>query len=251
MLVDRTPIEPEEIESLQAKLGARVPDELLRLALTHPSAVGEGIERTLKSNQRLEFLGDTILGSIVAQHLFRTYSELPEGILTQRKAAIVQRSTLARVAARLELGRYLIVGRGEHNAGGRGRNSILSDALEAVIAAIFLSHGLDGARDFVLQWFDLEIAVAGEETINVKNRLQEWTQANRLGTPIYRSESLPNAAQSTLGRRFQSEVLLRDEVYGRGQGKTKKAAECEAAQQALEMFNVETEIVAPILEAND
>jgi len=143
-------------------LGADVPDDLLILALTHPSAVGEGIVRTLKSNQRLEFLGDTIVGAIVAEHLYRTEPNLPEGDLTQQKAAAVRGESLARAAKRLGLGEWLILGKGEEQSGGRARDTILADAFEAVLGAVFLSCGLDKARDFALRVLESELSSLSE-----------------------------------------------------------------------------------------
>lgn len=206
-----------------------IEDELLQLALTHPSAVGEGLERTLKSNQRLEFLGDTVLGAIIAAALYRTQSDLPEGELTQRKAAVVQKSTLARVARQLELGKCVILGRGESNAGGHARDTILADVVEALIAAVFLSGGWEAAQRWVLHIFADEIEAAGHDAVNIKNRLQEWTQANGLGTPKYQTHEIAASG----AHRFASEVLLGGAVQGQGQGRTKKDAECVAATHAL------------------
>lgn len=238
MLIDRTPVLPDEWETLKPKLGAEgaaieVPEDLLRLALTHPSSVGEGIERTLYSNQRLEFLGDTILGAIAAEHLFRAHQEWPEGMLTQRKSALVQKVTLARVARRMELGKYLILGRGEFHAGGAGRDSILSDALEAVLAAVFLSGGLDAARAFFERWFREELE-AGGEPVPVKNRLQELSQANGLGTPNYRTALGEGEGSKPSQRRYASRALLQGAEWGAGSGASKKEAEARAAQAALE-----------------
>ncbi len=233
MQIDRTPVWPAEWDSLRPKLGCDVPDELLQLALTHPSAVGEGVERTLKSNQRLEFLGDTILGAIVAEHLFRRFPELPEGALTQRRAAIVQKTTLARVARRLDLGRYLILGRGESNAGGAARDTILCDAIEAVLGAIYLSNGIEATRVFIENWFVDELQRAGEDAINIKNLLQEWTQANALGTPLYRTTPGKGGIHE---RRYNAEVIVHGSARGTGEGRTKKAAETDAAKNAFDWF---------------
>ena len=233
MQIDRTPVWPEEWETLRPKLGCEVPDELLQLALTHPSAVSEGVERTLKSNQRLEFLGDTILGAIIAEHLYRRFPELPEGALTQRRAAIVQKTTLARVARRLELGKYLILGRGESNAGGAQRDTILCDAIESVLGAIYLANGLEATRAFIENWFVDELKCAGEEAVNIKNQLQEWTQANALGTPVY---CVINGKGGVHERRYQAEVIVDGTARGAGEGRTKKAAETCAAQNAFDWF---------------
>ncbi len=218
------------LDELRARLAAPVPDEILLLALTHPSFVGEGPERTLLSNQRLEFLGDAVLGAIVAELLYRADALLPEGDLTQRKAAAVRGRSLEAAARRLELGRYLRLGRGEEGSGGRGRGSILADAFEAIVGALFLSCGWNTTRDFVSRTLAEELAAVEQNAGNIKNRLQEHTQAIGLGTPRYQTAP---AAASGLERRFSAQVLLLDEVRGRGTGRTKKEAECNAAQAAF------------------
>ena len=220
-----------DLSDLRAKLQAQVPDEVLTLALTHPSAVGEGVARTLKSNQRLEFLGDTIVGTIVAEHLYQSESHLPEGDLTQRKAAAVRGESLASAAKRFGLPQFLILGKGEEGSGGRERDTILADALEAIIGAIFLSCGLEKTRDFVLRVLDEELTSVAQRQVNVKNLLQERTQAIGLGTPKYQT------SQKTKERRFTSQVLLLNEARGTGEGKTKKAAEERAAQNTLDAMD--------------
>lgn len=236
-----------DLQKLREILGADVPDELLQLALTHPSSVGEGIERTLKSNQRLEFLGDAIVGSTVAEHWYRTQDTLPEGELTQRKAAAVQKKTLARVALKLELGKYVRVGRGADALQGRGRDAILADAFEALVGALFVAQGWGAARDFVLRALAAELEeIAGiRQTANIKNLLQEHTQAIGLGTPIYQTLQAGGPAHA---RRFRSEVFLQERLHGTGEGASKKEAECNAAQAALSSLN-EDQIV-PIVADN-
>ena len=227
-----------DLKKLREILGADVPDELLQLALTHPSSVGEGLERTLKSNQRLEFLGDAIVGSTVAEHWYRTQSTLPEGELTQRKAAAVQKKTLARVAAQLELGQFVRVGRGADALQGRGRDAILADAFEALVGAIFVARGWSAARDFVLRVLHEELEeIAGMgQTANIKNLLQEHTQAVGLGTPIYQTLQTGGPAHA---RHFRSEVFLQQILHGAGAGASKKEAECHAAQAALSQLKAE------------
>lgn len=219
------------LKAVREIIGADVPDDLLALALTHPSTVGEG-ERTLKSNQRLEFLGDAILGACIAAHLYETQSTLPEGELTLRKIALVQKPTLARAAKQIGLGAHLILGRGEEAAGGREREAILADALEAVLGTIFLTHGFDGAREFVMRAMLHEIENLENTTViaNIKNILQEYTQANGLGTPNYHTTESSGPAHA---RRFTSEVLLNGVVRGQGEGASKKDAEFAAARMAL------------------
>lgn len=220
---------------LKAKFGVQVPAELLELALTHPSAVGEGRERTLKSNQRLEFLGDALVGAIVAEYFYSTEPNLPEGDLTTRKIASVRREALAAAAERLNLDQHLILGGGERKAGGAKRPSNLSDVFEAVIGAVYLAGGWEETRRFVVSALGPELAIDVTKLISAKNRLQEITQASGLGTPRYRT-GIAGADKAL----FSSEVLLRDEVRGKGMGKSKKAAEEAAAEAAL------TEIFAPV-----
>ena len=214
---------------LETLLGLEIPPELLQLALSHPSAVGEGLERTLQSNQRLEFLGDALVGAFVAAHFYQSEPNLPEGQLTNRKIAAVRREALGEAARRLELGRFLRFGRGEDVAGGADRLSNLSDAFEALTGAIFLAHGWETARDFVVKNLAPELARDPATLVPFKNRLQELTQSIGLGTPKY--QSAPIRAHS---HQFTSQVLLLDQVRGRGQGSSKKAAEEEAAKSALE-----------------
>jgi len=214
---------------LETLLGLEIPPELLQLALSHPSAVGEGLERTLQSNQRLEFLGDALVGAFVAAHFYQSEPNLPEGQLTNRKIAAVRREALGEAARRLELGRFLRFGRGEDVAGGADRLSNLSDAFEALTGAIFLAHGWETARDFVVKNLAPELARDPATLVPFKNRLQELTQSIGLGTPKY--QSAPIRAHS---HQFTSQVLLLDQVRGRGQGSSKKAAEEEAAKMALD-----------------
>lgn len=223
---------PDELEQL---LVEKIPTELLELAFTHPSSVGEGLERTLKSNQRLEFLGDAIVGAVVAEHWYRTQPNLPEGELTQRKAAVVQKKTLAAAAAKLKLEKLVRVGRGADALGGRGRDAILADAFEALVGALFLAHGWEVARDFILRSLEQQLKVVAEtpQTANVKNLLQEHTQSIGLGTPVYHSRQNGGPAHAL---QFVAEVLLQGQVYGSGEGLSKKEAECRAAQAALEQL---------------
>ncbi len=213
---------------LETRLGLKIPAELLQLALSHPSAVGEGLERTLESNQRLEFLGDALIRGIVAEHFYRTEPNLPEGQLTVRRIAAERREALGAAAVRLELGRFLRFGRGEGSDGGAERLSNLSDAFEALVGAIFLAHNWETTRDFVLKQLAPELASDPQTLVPFKNRLQELTQSIGLGTPRY--QTAPIRAHL---HQFTSQVLLLDEVRGRGQGTSKKAAEEAAAQAAL------------------
>lgn len=230
---------PSLNEELRELLGADIPDELLELALTHPSAVGEGLERTLKSNQRLEFLGDAIVGAVIAAHWYQAGSTLPEGELTQRKSAVVQKKSLARAGAKLELGNWIRVGRGGDAMRGRGRDAVTADAFEALVGALFLARGWEVAQDFVMRALsdEIEKIAHATQTANIKNLLQEYTQANGLGTPIYRTQQTGGPAHA---RQFSSQVLLMEKVRGAGAGISKKEAECQAAQNALAALQNET-----------
>ena len=220
------------LNAVRALIGVTVSDELLSLALTHPSAVGEGIERTLHSNQRLEFLGDAVLGASVAAHLYQSQSTLSEGELTLRKIALVQKPTLARAAKQLRLGEYLILGKGEDAGGGRAREAILADVLESLIGAVFVERGFEAAQEFSLRALhdELEKLKSSPALANIKNILQERTQALGLGTPIYRTEQSGGPAHA---RTFASQVFLDNENWGQGHGASKKDAECVAAAMAF------------------
>ncbi len=221
---------------LLARLGLEIPDDLMQLALSHPSAVGEGLERTLKSNQRLEFLGDSLVGAIVASHFYRAEPLLPEGELTARKIACVRRDALASAARRIGLGAYLQFGRGEGAAGGAERNSNLSDAFEALVGALFLAQGFEATRDFVLKVLEPEINADPSSLVPAKSRLQELSQAAGLGTPVYKTAQI-----SPKRHYFSSEVFLGEVRGGRGQGNSKKAAEDAAAQAAIATLKAPTQ----------
>ena len=220
------------LQELRARLNVFVSDELLALSMTHPSAVGEGLERTLKSNQRLEFLGDSLVGAICAEYFFQTEPQSPEGILTNRKISAVRKDALASAAKRLELGGFLRFGRGEDVAGGRERHSNLSDAFEALIAAIFLSNDWNTTRDWVLKSLEPELTKDPATLVPAKNRLQERTQAMGLGIPRYVTTQAHPKAQW-----FFAKVYLADDLRGEGEGKSKKVAEENAAAKALEWLN--------------
>jgi len=220
------------LDELRAVLGVEVEPELLALSMTHPSAVGEGLERTLKSNQRLEFLGDSLVGAICAEYFFRAEPESPEGALTNRKISAVRKDALAGAAKRLDLGGFLGFGRGEDIAGGRERHSNLSDSFEALIAAIFLSNDWNITRDWVLRSLEPELFKDPATLVPAKNRLQERTQAMGLGIPRYQTTQAAPKAQW-----FGARVFLGDDERGQGEGKSKKLAEENAARGALEWLN--------------
>ncbi len=221
--------------ALAEKLGLTLKrPELMQQALRHKSAQQEP---EALSNERLEFLGDAVLGLTIAGYLYRTHPDLPEGQLTKVKAVAVSEMMLARVARELQLGEYLILAKGEEQSGGRNRSSILADALEAVIAAVYLDRGLTAARRVILSLFGepLHIIERSEHEQDHKTLLQEKIQGLHRKPPSYFvvSESGPDH-----DRTFVAEVRLSGKALGRGSGKSKKQAEQSAARDALSKYHL-------------
>jgi len=227
------------VQAAQEHIGVQIDDpELLLTALTHSSYVkGQGAASG-PSNERLEFLGDAVLGLVIADYVFRAVPEGDEGDLTRLKSALVSERTLAWCAREAGLGPFLVLDRGEDESGGRDRPSILADGFEAVIGAVFLDRGFDVAADFVLRWLAPALAECGDDALegNFKGALQELTQNIAKETPLYvtAEESGPEHDKT-----FVVEVYFRDELLGTGTGKTKKAAEQRAAQEAVEALAAE------------
>ncbi len=209
---------------------------ILQQALVHSSYINENPGFTPGSNERLEFLGDAVLGLIVAERLFQDFSDLSEGEMTKLRSTLVRRDTLARIAKSIRLGDYLYLGKGEEASGGRNKTVSLAGALEAVIAAVFLDQGLIITSDFVLSLLNDEITKAGNRggIADYKSQLQEIMQAKRQLIPIYR---LVEAVGPDHDKRFTVEVIAGDTVLGRGTGRSKKSAETEAARSALEQLS--------------
>lgn len=229
---------------LQAALGYRFTDPaLLRLALTHPSVSHEAGDPA-PDNQRLEFLGDAVLQLVLTQELYEKFPGVGEGPLTQARAQMVNSRTLAQQAQALELGRHLILSRGEEANGGRERPGALADALEAVLGAMYLDGGLAVAQRFVLgrfrEAFGRLEAVPSLE--NPKGELQELLQAQTAVAPAYRLLAMSGPDHD---RDFECEVSHHGRLLGRGRGKSKKAAESEAARAALETLRTGTAGTAP------
>lgn len=210
---------------------------LMREALTHSSYVNEGRHQG-NNNQRLEFLGDSVLSIVVAQHLFEHYTHLPEGELTKLRSYLVCEKSLHRFALELNLGSYLCLGKGEENTGGRERPSILADAFEAVIASIYLDGGLEVARGFVLGFVPEELDVEKVTYINdYKTALQEIVQKNREEKVDY---VIVGEQGPDHNKTFVVEVHLNSNVIGVGKGRSKKQAEQVAAKEALSLMGYET-----------
>ena len=206
---------------------------LLQNALSHSSFANERWYDSLKSNERLEFLGDSVLGMVVAEHLYRTFPDRLEGELTRMRADMVCEKTLATVANRLNLGKHLMLGKGEEQGGGRNRDSILADALESVLAACYLDGGMPAARQFIEKFILVNVPVTKLQNADYKTALQELVQQKKNQTIAYRliGESGPDH-----DKEFRVELTINDEVVGTGIGSSKKRAEQAAAQKAMELL---------------
>ena len=204
---------------------------LLQNALTHSSYANERWHNSLLSNERLEFLGDSILGMLVAEYLFRTFPDRPEGELTRMRADMVCEKTLASIANGIHLGDYLLLGHGEEQGGGRSRNSILADAVESVIAACFLDGGMEAALRLIQRFVLVEVPVTKLHNADYKTQLQELVQQKRNQILSY---ALAGQSGPDHDKRFDVEVSLNGKVVGKGSGSSKKRAEQDAARAAIE-----------------
>jgi ribonuclease-3 len=205
--------------------------ELLKKALTHSSYANEQWHNSLLCNERLEFLGDSILGMMVAEHLFKLFPDRPEGELTRIRADMVCEQALARVADKLQLGQHLLLGNGEEQGGGRKRGSILADAVESLIAACYLDGGFTAALGFIQRFVLTEVPQKRLHNIDYKTALQELVQQKKSQVLTYAltGESGPDHAKE-----FSVQVSLNGRVVGEGIGSSKKRAEQDAARIALE-----------------
>ncbi|OGO21986.1 MAG: ribonuclease III [Chloroflexi bacterium RBG_16_51_9] len=226
-----------DLDILQQTLGVSFKDvSLLEQALVHSSYVNENPGLSTASNERLEFLGDAVLGLIVAEKLYQDYPDFNEGEMTRLRAALVRQETLARIAGAINLGSYLYLGKGEEAGGGRQKSANMAAALEAVIAAVFLDRGLARARECVLMLLKVEIekVISQGKGTDYKSELQHLIQSEKQEPPVYQ---LIQATGPEHGKTFTIEVRLGETVLGRGEGKSKKAAETEAARVALEKIS--------------
>jgi ribonuclease-3 len=231
-----------DLRDLMAALDYGFKDpELLRVALMHPSAVSTGRGKSRKKspeknsgrgadNQRLEFLGDRVLGIVVAEMLFRAFPDEDEGALARRLAALVKQDSLDAVAREIALGRYLTISRGEEEGGGRANPAILADACEALMGAIYLDGGLEAARAFVERHWAPKMNAEAKPPQDAKTALQEWAQAAGLALPLYtvvKSEGPPHDPV------FEVEVTVAGQEPASARGRSKRAAEQAAAKQLL------------------
>lgn len=221
--------------ALLESLGATIDPALLDLALMHRSYAYE--HGGLPTNERLEFLGDSVLGIVVTEALYTRYPDWTEGQLAKMRAAVVNANALADVARTLGLGDYLYLGRGEETTGGRDKSSILADTAEALFGAVFLTAGIDAARQVIHGLFDPLIEQAAElgAGLDWKTSLQEVAAAAGLGLPEYRVTNVgPDHAKE-----FSAEAVLGGSVLGSGAGRSKKVAEQQAAAAAYQRIRVE------------
>jgi ribonuclease-3 len=223
------------LAELERKLDVRFRDRtLLHTALTHGSVGIEARSRHGDNYERLEFLGDAVLNLVISDHLYRMFPTRLEGDLARLRAAVVSEGPLARVARSADLGRYLLLGRGEEKGGGRSRASLLADALEAVIGAVYVDSGYGVAHYCVTRWFGDELARLEEPGEgDYKSQLQEMVQQRERRLPRYR---ITGQAGPEHSRHFIAVVEVNGRVLGEGRGRSKKEAEQAAAQQALQQL---------------
>ena len=222
------------IKDLENAIGYRFKNiTLLQNALAHSSYANERWHNSLRSNERLEFLGDSILGMVVAEHLYRNFPDRLEGDLTRMRADMVCERSLAMIAERIGLGEHLLLGNGEESSGGRTRDSILADAVESVIAACFLDGGMEPARNFINTFVLTDVPMRKLRNADYKTALQELVQQKKNQVLSYElvEESGPDH-----DKHFVVQVSLNGTVVGNGQGRSKKKAEQDAAHAAIEQL---------------
>ncbi len=234
----RYPLRESELEEA---IGYRFDNPAyLTIALTHTTYFNEmrGKDPNIEPNERMEFLGDAVLSFITANYLFKKYPDLPEGDLSRIRAGAVCEPTLSRFANEIGLGNYLMLGRGEERLGGRERPSILADAFEAMIAALYLDGGIEIASDFLMPFLadEIDSIMQGGAFCDYKTMLQEFIQQDKGEHPTYETISQNGPAHH---RVFEVEVRLNSNVLGRGSGSSKRRAEQAAAREALGLFGVE------------
>jgi len=231
---DEKDIESPSEFALRTKLPINDDISLLQRALTHRSYINEH-QDSLEDNERLEFLGDAVLDFVVGAYLYRHFPEMAEGDLTRMRSALVHTEQLARFAQLLSVGKALRLGNGEIQAGGRSKAPILCDAFEAIIGALYLASGLDSVIEFVHPFIESKVNELQDQLgiLDPKSRLQEWSQARGLSTPIYLTKTITGPEHA---RSFVVEVQIQGEVLGTGQGRSKQVAEKAAAKNAFDLI---------------
>jgi len=232
----------KKLQELQNRIGYFFKDQgQLSLALTHKSFAHE---QKANDNERLEFLGDAILQFIISDYLMHKYPDLPEGMLSKFRSVLVSESGLSVIANKIELGSFILIGKGEESTGGREKKSILADALEALISAVYLDSrvpfGVEKTKEVILNLFmdDIRLAEKTFATIDYKTDIQEYVQKNKLGELSYKviEEIGPDH-----DKEFVTALMVSDQVYGVGRGKSKKTSEQNAAIHAFEKLREKSE----------
>ncbi|MCK9419315.1 MAG: ribonuclease III [Nitrospirae bacterium] len=226
------------LSDIQQRIGYTFKDaELLERALTHKSYANEN--RVPYHNERMEFLGDSVLSLVISEYLMKTCPDSTEGDLSRLRAAVVSEPALAAVSRGIALGDHLLLGKGEDQTGGRNKDSLLSDCLEALIAAVYLDSGKDAAESLVIRLFEEVITKSSTSggSLDYKTELQELCQEQLKQLPEYRSVSETGPDHQKL---FEMEVWVKGQLSGRGLGKSKKEAEQRAAKEALAMLSEKT-----------
>jgi ribonuclease-3 len=238
-------VSPEEEERIRERLQEiieKIPFKdasLLQIALTHRSYLFENPEEASQDNNRLEFLGDALLGFISGAYLYKRNAKMKEGEMTPLRSKLVENSNLAKFASHLNIGEWILLGKGEETQGGREKESLLSDTFEAIIGAYFLDSGIEAVRDFLEPLFDsvvenLDVSSQSnsdsQKYLDPKGKLQQWAQANGKTTPVYKTSKADGPDHEP---EFISQVFLDEEEFGEGRGRSKKQAEKGAAENAL------------------
>ncbi len=226
-----------DLDELEHRLGVRLPDrDLVRQALTHSSYLNENPGAAPASNERLEFLGDAVIGAAAADYLYRTFPDLPEGELTGLRAAVVRGRSLAGWARQMQLGKMLLLGKGEETHGGREREALLSSAFEALMAAVYLQAGYEGVRRALESFLPaaIESVIRRQAAVDAKSRLQQIAQSERGATPVYRVVEVSGPAHKPF---YTVEVVVDGAVLAHGAGRSKRGAEETAAMEALKSWH--------------
>jgi ribonuclease III len=233
-------IREQEYEQLYERLGYRFQNyTLLRQALTHRSFVNETGDPEIEDNEKFEFLGDSVLGLVISDFLFQNFPRFREGDLSRVKSHVVSEPFLAEIARQLDLGTFLLLGKGEAASGGHEKNSLLSNCYEAIVASIYLDGGIEAAWKFLLSCFQerIEILIEQQHILDHKSLLQEHSQEMFNCTPVYRLRQITGPDHD---KTFEVELLIKREVFSMGSGKNKKEAEQAAAKEALAKLNIST-----------
>ena len=235
-----TRIRPEDFERLYRNLGYQFKNIAhLCHALTHRSFMNELAELGLDDNEKLEFLGDSILGLVISEFLYHRFPHFNEGEMSRVKSHVVSEPFLADLAREIELGDFIFLGKGEAASGGHEKNSLLSDGYEALIAAIYLDGGMDAAKGFLMRCFQkrIETIIANQHILDHKSLFQEYAQEHFGATPRYKLRQIIGPDHD---KTFEVELMIKKDVFSVGSGKSKKEAEQSAAKAALDKVNVYT-----------